>query len=328
MRESYANNKIIVILGPTSSGKSAVAIKLAKKFNGEIISADSRQIYRGMNVGTGKIEKDNSYPSLPLGEMSRTRDREGGTFYSERIPHYGIDIISPKTEYNSAKFKKYADKIIKDILGREKIPIICGGTGFWIKALVDNVIYPEVAPDWELRNKLHNYSAKKLFQMLKKLDSVRAKNIDAKNPVRLIRAIEICKSIGKRKYETLQIGINLPKEKLYQNIQKRLKQRFFAGMIKEVKKLHFENKISWKRLESFGLGYKIISEYLRKEVYPVKFERSETGEAVFNRELFEQIYLAEKNYAKRQMTWFQKDKRIIWLPKYKDVEKEVKKFLN
>ena len=99
-------------------------------------------------------------------------------------------------------------------------------------------------------------------------------------------------------------------------------------MIKEVKKLHFENKISWKRLESFGLGYKIISEYLRKEVYPVKFERSETGEAVFNRELFEQIYLAEKNYAKRQMTWFQKDKRIIWLPKYKDVEKEVKKFLN
>ncbi|PIP28641.1 MAG: tRNA (adenosine(37)-N6)-dimethylallyltransferase MiaA [Candidatus Moranbacteria bacterium CG23_combo_of_CG06-09_8_20_14_all_35_22] len=327
----YANNKIIVILGPTSSGKSDVAISLARKFNGEIISADSRQIYRGMDVGTGKIEKDNSYPSLPLGDlprlqagMSRTRDREGGAFYSEGIPHYGINIVSPKTNYNATKFKKYTNKIITDILKQGKIPIICGGTGFWIKAIVDNVIYPEVAPNWLLRNKLSNKTTPQLFAMLKKLDPVRAKNIDAKNPVRLIRAIEICKSIGKipsiyelrnkRKYETLQIGINLPKEKLYQNIQKRLKQRFSAGMIKEVKKLHFENKISWKRLESFGLGYSLIPKYFR-------------GEISSKEKLFEQIYLAEKNYAKRQMTWFQKDKRIIWLEKYLEIEKEVRKFL-
>ncbi|MDO9231064.1 MAG: tRNA (adenosine(37)-N6)-dimethylallyltransferase MiaA [bacterium] len=348
--------KIIVILGPTSSGKSEVAIALAQKFNGEIISADSRQIYRGMDIGTGKITKDNLYPSLPLGEMSRTRDREGETFYSEGIPHYGIDIVSPKTEYNSAKFKKYADKIIKDILERKKLPIICGGTGFWIKALVDNVVYPEVAPDWKLREKLGRKSTKELFKTLQKLDPQRAKNIDAKNPVRLIRAIEICKSVGKvpeikchpelvsgskkkiempnqvrhdNTYDFLQIGIKIPKEKLDERIKLRLQKRFSAGpprvdkrsprveagMISEVKKLHLKDKISWKRLESFGLGYKFIPQYLRKEI-------------ATKDELFEKVYQSEKDYAKRQMTWFAKDKRIIWLPKYKDIEKEVRNFLN
>jgi len=300
-------NKIIVILGPTSSGKSDVAISLAQKFNGEIISADSRQIYRGMDIGTGKITKSEQ-------KMAK---------------HYGIDIISPKTEYNSAKFKKYTDKIIKDILARGKLPIICGGTGFWIKALVDNVVYPEVAPDWKLREKLNKKSTEELFKTLQKLDPQRAKNIDAKNPVRLIRAIEICKTLGSvpkpiqgstlgilkvEPWEFLQIGIKNPKEKLNERIRLRLQKRFSAGMISEVKNLHFEKKISWKRLESFGLGYSLIPKYLR-------------GEISSKENLFEQIYLSEKNYAKRQMTWFSKDKRIIWLDKYKDIQKEVSKFL-
>ncbi|HRY82755.1 MAG TPA: tRNA (adenosine(37)-N6)-dimethylallyltransferase MiaA [Candidatus Moranbacteria bacterium] len=294
--------KIIVILGPTSSGKSSVAISLAQKFRGEIISADSRQIYRGMDVGTGKITKAEQ-------KMAK---------------HYGVDIISPKTDYNASKFKKYADKIIADILKRGKVPIICGGTGFWIKAIIDNVVYPEVAPNWELRNKLRNYSAEKLFKMLQKLDPVRAKNIDAKNPVRLIRAIEICKTLGKvpaiyelrneRKYETLQIGINLPQKKLYENINKRLKKRFKLGMIEEVKKLHFNDKISWKKLQSFGLGYSLIPKYIQ-------------GEIKSKEELFEKIFQAEKNYAKRQMTWFKKDSRIIWLENYLEIIKETTKFL-
>ncbi len=324
MESRGTNNKIVVILGPTSSGKSEVAISLAQKFDGEIISADSRQIYRGMDVGTGKITKAEK-------KMAK---------------HYGIDIVSPRTDYNAAKFKKYADKIIRDILERGKIPIICGGTGFWIKALVDNVVYPEVAPNWLLRNKLRNKSTAELFSTLEKLDPARAKNIDAKNPVRLIRAIEICKSIGKvpstechtelvsgsleipkparrrgrqvqydNSYHFLQIGIKIPKEKLNERIKIRLEKRFSAGMIKEVKKLHLKDKISWKRLESFGLGYKLIPQYLRKEI-------------ATKDELFEKVYQSEKDYAKRQMTWFSKDKRIIWLPEYKDIEKEVKKFLN
>lgn len=301
MESRRGNNKIIVILGPTSSGKSSVAIKLAQKLNGEIISADSRQIYREMDIGTGKVTKE---------EQALAK-------------HYMLDIISPKTNFNAAQFKKKADKIIADILKRGKMPIICGGTGFWIKAIVDDIIYPEVKPDWKLREELEKKSVKELFATLEKLDPARAKNIDAKNPVRLIRAIEICQTLGKvpaiKKQPAslinnfLQIGLKLPKEKLHENITLRLRQRFAEGMILEVEKLHKINKLSWKKIESFGLGYLWIAKYLQKQL-PQK-------------ELFDKVYLAEKNYAKRQMTWFQKDSRIIWLEKYPEIEEAVKKFL-
>ena len=338
------NNKIIVILGPTSSGKSEVAIKLAKEFNGEIISADSRQIYRGMDIGTGKVEPDRpgEIPRKFINNKFCSGSRRNKIFSSEGIPHHMIDIINPKINFTAAQFKKKAEKIITDILKRDKLPIVCGGTGFWIKSLVDNVVYPEVAPNKLLRSKLRNKSTKELFKTLKKLDQVRAENIDSKNPVRLIRAIEICKAIGKvptlechpelvsgsknktemlkqvqhdNIYDFFQIGISVPKEELHKKIKARLKKRFTAGMIAEVKKLHTKDKISWKKIESFGLGYKLIPQYLRGEI-----ENKE--------ELLEKVYLAEKNYAKRQMTWFRKDKRIEWLEDYKKIEEEVKKFIN
>jgi tRNA dimethylallyltransferase len=302
-------SKIIIILGPTSSGKSEVAIMLAKRYDGEILSADSRQIYRGLDIGTGKITK-----------------RE-----QKLAKHYLLDIISPRTNFSAARFKKRADKIIADILRRGKLPIICGGTGFWIKTIVDNVTYPEVKPDPVLRNQLSNNSAEELFKELKKLDPERARTIDAKNKVRLIRAIEICKTLGKvppfiakgstlriskvEPWQFLQIGISLSKEKLRTNIKKRLEKRLRAGMVEEVKRLHFKDKVSWKRLESFGLGYSLIPKYLR-------------GEIKTKEELFEKIYQAEKNYAKRQMTWFRKDKRIIWRENYREIKKEVKKFMS
>ena len=307
-------NKIIVILGPTASGKSDVAIRLAQKFsaqggsalggNGaEIISADSRQIYRGMDLGTGKITKKEQ----------------------KKVKHYMLDIASPKTNFSVAQFKKKAEKMIGNILKRGKMPIICGGSGFWIKAIVDNVVYPEVKPDWVLRNKLRNKKKEELFAELHKLDPERAETIDKNNPVRLIRAIEICQALGKvpnikhpvlyTGYQFLQIGLNLPKEKLYKNIKKRLEKRFHSGMIEEVRRLREKNKISWKRLESFGLGYFWIAKYLKEEIASRK-------------ELFEKVYSAEKDYAKRQLTWFSKDKRIKWTREYKEIEKEVKKFLN
>lgn len=313
------DSKIIVILGPTASGKSSTAIKLAKKFNGEIISADSRQIFRGMDIGTGKIEKDFSRISNLKFKISN----ENATFVSKGITHYMLDIISPKTDFNVAKFKKRADRHIKDILERGKVPIICGGTGFWIQAIVDDIFYPEVKPNWKLREKLEKQSLEKLLEKLKKLDPQRATTVDTKNKVRLIRAIEICQALGSvpsvnrgpitRNYDFLQIGIKREKEILHERIKLNVVQRFKNGMVSEVEKLHKEG-LSWKKLMSFGLSYKLIPMYLR-------------GEILSEEELLEKIYLAEKNYAKRQLTWFKRNPKIKWLTDYKKIEQTVKKFV-
>jgi tRNA dimethylallyltransferase len=316
------NSKIIVVLGPTASGKSSLAIKLAKKYNGEIISADSRQIYKGMDIGTGKVPKS----KIKSQKLKVQFKNKKNIYWSGGVTHYMIDIVSPKTDYNAAKFQKTAQKIIEDILRRGKLPIICGGTGFWIASLVDNTNFPEVKPDWKLRNKLRNYSTTKLFSMLKNLDKERAKNIDKNNPVRLIRAIEIARALGKvpkigeqltvnsEQYKYLQIGIAIPKEKLHERIKIRLDKRFKQGMIQEVKNLHFKNKVSWKKLESFGLEYKYIALYLQKKIS--------------KEELKEKLFQEIKNFSKRQMTWFKKDWRIKWLENFREIDKKTKNFLN
>jgi tRNA dimethylallyltransferase len=297
------NNRIIVILGPTSSGKSAVAIKLARKFNGEIISADSRQIYRGMSLGTGKVSRAEQKMAC----------------------HWMIDVVSPKTDFNVAQFKRKAEIIIADILRRKKLPIICGGTGFWIKAVVDNLSFPKVKPDWKLREKLGRLGHEELFKIIKRIDPGRASTLDSRNKIRIIRAIEICQKMGKvpriksqiakvkNKYQFLQIGISIPRTQLHEKIRKRLERRFQAGLVEEVRKLK-KLGLTWKKIQSFGLSYFWIPLYLENKISLD--------------ELRERVYLAEKDYAKRQMTWFKKDERIIWLKKYKEIEGKVKKFLS
>lgn len=294
-------NKVIIILGPTASGKSSLAIKLARKFDGEIISVDSRQIYKGMEIGSGKI-----------------------TLREEKMAsHHMLGIVSPKTDFSVAKFKKRAEKDIENIINRDKLPILCGGTGFWIQSIVDDIIYPEVKPDWDLRKKLEKESLENLLEKLEKLDSQRAQTVDSKNKVRLIRAIEICQNLGKvptiknkenLKYEFLQIGIARDKEELHQRIRLNVKKRIQKGMIKEVQNLK-ELGLSWKKIERFGLSFKLIPQFLK-------------GEIKTKEELMEKIYLAEKNYAKRQMTWFKRDKRIKWLDDYQKIKYEVKNFIS
>jgi tRNA dimethylallyltransferase len=303
--EPGSKNKIIVILGPTASGKSALAIKLAKKFNGEIISADSRQVYRGMDIGTGKV--------------SGSWDMEQKTFVSEGIPHYLIDVAEPNDDFNISHFKKLTEKAIKEILKKNKLPIICGGTGFWIKSIVDNIQLPKVRPDTKLRKKLGQKNTDELFEMLEKLDPERAKNIDAKNKVRLIRAIEIVNKLGSvpktlknSKYDFLQLGINVSKEILDGKIKKRLDERFKEGMIEEVENLN-KNGVQWKRLENFGLEYRWIAQYLQNKISAKKMKND--------------LYFAIIHYAKRQMTWFRKDKMIKWIKDYKEAEKEIKIFI-
>ena len=303
--------KIIVVMGPTASGKSGIAIKLAQKFNGEIISADSRQIYRGLDIGAGKVD----------GAWSM----EHGIFVSDNVLHHLIDVAEPMEDYNISHFKKDAEKIIKEIIERGKIPIICGGTNFWIDSITRNTTIPEVAPDELLRNTLRSKTTEELFEELKKLDPERAKNIDAKNPVRLIRAIEICKELGAvpmlsvvsyessvKKYAFLQIGIKTEREELNAKIQKRLNERFDEGMIQEVEKLQ-KNGVSWQWMERIGLEYRWISRFLQNKVELDEMKKL--------------LYFDIIHFAKRQMTWLKRNKDIVWLDKYEDIEKEVKNFL-
>ncbi|KKQ45415.1 MAG: tRNA dimethylallyltransferase [Candidatus Moranbacteria bacterium GW2011_GWC2_37_8] len=310
--------KIIVILGPTASGKSDAAIKIAQKYNGEIISADSRQVYRGMNIGTGKVMRD-----IVTGNSSLVTDNDN-VFLSEGIIHHLIDVAEPNEDFNISHFKTQANLAIEDILSRGKLPIICGGTGFWIQAITEDMNLPEVPPNEKLRQELELKTPEELFEKLKKLDPERAETIDFQNKYRLIRALEICQAIGKvpnqssvisnqsSKYDFLQIGISIEKEKLHERIKNRLESRFDEGMIEEVKSLN-ENGISWEKLESFGLEYRWLARFLQGKIS--------------KEEMNEKLYFDIIHYAKRQMTWFKRNKKIVWLENYKDIESEVEKFI-
>jgi tRNA dimethylallyltransferase len=287
-------NTIIVILGQTATGKSDLAVNIAKTLNGEVISADSRQVYTGLDLGSGKITQ---------------KEMHG-------IPHHMLDIANPKRKYNVTKYKKEVDKKIKDILKRNKIPIICGGTGFYIDAITKNIILPEVKPDLKLRKELSTKTELELFKILKKLDKTRAENIDDKNKVRLVRAIEIAKALGKvpaikknkTKYQFIKIGLHAPSEFLQEKIKNRLQKRMKIGMVKEVENLKKEG-LSFKRLKELGLEYRFIALYLQNKI-----------------EKKEMLGLLEKailQYAKRQMTWFKRDKEIHWIDVSKDQKLQI-----
>ncbi len=329
--------KIIVILGPTASGKSDLAVKLAlrlgsgqakKKFriNGvEIISADSRQVYKGLNIGSGKVPKDKKTPKSYILNLK--------SYFYKGIPHHLLDVASPKSTFTVSQYQKFAGKAIKEILKRGKIPIICGGTGFYIDALIYNYKLPEVPPQPKLRKELEKKSADALFSTLKKLDPTRAKNIDKFNKRRLIRALEIV-LFTKKPVPTLErntisinqknlhksasapavlfIGIKKPQEELKNLIAKRLKKRLKNGMIEEIEKLHKQG-VSWKKLEGFGLEYRWLARYLQDKV-----------------NYGDMTSLLQKDiehYAKRQMTWFKRNKDINWVENYKQAEKLADNFL-
>lgn len=293
------DKKMIVVLGPTASGKSDLAVKIAKKFNGEVISADSRQVYKGMDLGTGKITK---------------KECEG-------VPHYLLSVVSPKKRFDVVQYRKLAVAAIEKIFKKEKIPILCGGTGFYIQAVIDGIVIPPVKPDWKLRNELEKLNTEKLFNKLKELDSKRAKNIDKNNPRRLIRAIEIILKTKKPitafkknplPYPLLIIGIKKTPKELQKLIKKRLLRRLRQRMINEIKKLR-KNGISWKRLEEFGLEYRYIAQYLKNKIN--------------YSEMTKRLQKEIEHFAKRQMTWFKKDRRINWIKNKKEAEKLINEFL-
>lgn len=290
--------KVVVILGPTASGKSDLAVFLARKFNGEIISADSRQVYKGMDIGTGKITK---------------KEMKG-------VPHHLLDIVSPKKVFTADSYKKIATRELNKIINKKRLPIICGGTGHYIDALIYNQQFPSVPPDLKLRKKLEKKNTAELFEELKKLDPERAATIDSKNPRRLIRALEIIYKTGKpipkvdlsEKYDALKIGISFPKEILKSRIHLRLLKRMKLGMVAEVKKL-IKSGVSLKRLEDFGLEYRYLGRYISGKIS--------------KNEMITQLEKQIVDYSKRQMTWFKRDKDIHWVKNIREAEKFTRRFV-
>ncbi|MEI8339107.1 MAG: tRNA (adenosine(37)-N6)-dimethylallyltransferase MiaA [bacterium] len=294
-----AKPKLIVILGPTAVGKSDLAVELAKDIHGEIVSADSRQIYRGMTIGTGKITKKEM-----LG-----------------VPHHLLDIVEPMTEYNVTKYQRDANKAIKGILERQNTPIICGGTGFYIQAVINDVVYPSVKPNKILRAKLEKKTLTSLLRQLERLDKKTFDRIDKNNKVKIVRALEIVLTIGSvppvqtsQPYNVLQIGVIAPDEVLKERIYKRLIKRLKVGMLREIRKLH-DNGVSWKRMEGFGLEYRYLTRYL-------------TGQ-ITKDQMIEQLNSAIWQYARRQKGWFRRDRNIQWF-ELKDknrIAKLIRKFM-
>ncbi|MDO8560714.1 MAG: tRNA (adenosine(37)-N6)-dimethylallyltransferase MiaA [bacterium] len=321
--------KIIIIIGPTASGKSELAVALAKRFRGEIISADSRQVYIGLNIGTGKVpgkwlnHSAQSGIIAPMGPSHRAIGRSDlrgksdlrrtGIFAYKGIRHYCIDFVSPRKVFTAEDFKTCAEKTIKDILSRGKIPIIVGGTGFYIDAVVYGMGFPLVPPNKKLRLILEQKGLPELILILKKLDSARLKMVDKKNPHRLIRAIEIAKALGhvpklkKRPiYQALWLGIKLPKDELSRRIHIRLIQRMREGMVKEAQSLH-KHGLGWKRFYELGLEYKYLADFLRGEITKnIMLKNLET---------------AIRHYARRQMVWFKRNPEIHWIKNKKGAER-------
>jgi len=285
-RQNQNKPKVIAIVGATASGKTAYSIELAKKINGEIISADSRLIYKGFNIGCAK-------PSI--------EERQG-------IPHYMLDIVEPEFDYSAGLYAKQAKKYIYDVLSRGKVPIVAGGTGLYFRLLLENYEPPKVEPDYELRNTLNQLSCDDLYSILTDLDVEGAKSLESKNDKKkLIRAIEIVKIGGlplsqqrgvcdASEFDITWIGINYPRDILYERINQRVDMMLSMGIVEETKSLLKKHG----RIPNlvFTIGYKEIISYL-------------DGICSLD-EALELLKQNSRKYAKRQLTWFRKNTNIQW----------------
>ena len=292
MQDNFNKAKVIVICGPTASGKTALSIEVAKKINGEIISCDSMQIYKDMNIGTAKPTKEE------MGE----------------IKHYLIDYVLPTERYSVAEYKKDAKKAIKEVIEKGKTPIIVGGTGLYVDSLIYEIEYPEIKFDEEYRKKLEKEveeeGLEKLYEKAKKIYPIAIQKISKTDKKRIQRVLEIYHATGKTKTEQEIIsrqkepeyaykvyGLLWDRQKLYDRINLRVDIMIEQGLIEEVKTIL--KKYSKFPTAMQGLGYKEVVQYLNKEI---------TKE-----EMIEKIKQETRRYAKRQMTWFRKNKQTIWL---------------
>ena len=279
--------KLVVLLGPTASGKSGLGIRLAQHCNGEIVSADSRQVYRGLDIGTAKVTPKEQ----------------------ALVPHHLLDIADPREIYTVAQFQRDAITAIKDILQRGHQPFLVGGSPHYIQAVIDNLDIPHTEPQPELRAQLEKHPLGELMEQLEKLDPQTAAIIDKNNPRRIIRAIEVSLVSGKPfsqqrsklepLFQSLLLGIEWPRETLYRRIDSRVDERMQQGMVQEVQRLLNEG-ISHQRLEALGLEYRYISRWLN-------------GAFENEADMVQHLKYAIHDFTRRQLTWFRKEKRIVWI---------------
>lgn len=297
--------KVLVILGPTASGKTSLGVKLAAKLNGEIISADSRQVFRGMDIGTGKDLKEFKVDG-------------------KKIKHHLIDVVSPKDLFDLASYQKLAFKAIDNVIKRGKLPIIIGGSGLYLQAIVDNYVFGSGKPNYKRRDEIEKLEPAEILEKIAALKPEFAAHInysDSHNKRRLARYLEIVEngeSIDKKKespYDFLLLGLDFPDDILRQRIEYRLLARFEEGMIAEVKGL-LDNGVSAERLKSFGLEYRFITEYLE-------------GVHTYH-ELVKKLGTAIYRFAKKQKNWFRRwqkqGRKINWVKDQVVAEKLIEKF--
>lgn len=295
-------SKVIVICGPTASGKTKLSIELAKKLNGEIVSADSMQIYKDMTIGTAKPTKE---------EM-------------QGIKHYLIDFVSPDTRYNVAEYKKDAINAIDEIIAKGKTPIVVGGTGLYVNSLIYEIDYPEIELDLNYRKKIEKIAEHegldRLYEMAVKVDKQAMQKISSNDKKRICRVLEIYHATGKTKtqmeiesrlrepkYNYLVFGINMDRDKLYDRINRRVDIMIKDGLIDEVKAVL--DKYNDFPTAMQGLGYKEVVEYLN-------------GETTKD-DMIEKIKMETRRYAKRQLTWFRRYEDIVWINGLDDTQKNV-----
>ena len=303
-RETREKPKLIVIVGPTASGKTSWSLRMAKKINGAIISADSRQIYKKMDIGTAK-EK---------GEWRRVGLKK--EYFVDGIKHYLVDFVDPGQQFTAVDWRDKAFKYIKLCYKNKQPPIVVGGTGLYLSALVDNYSIPKIPANKKLRESLSEKSAVELYHRLETLDTETAAVIDKNNKRRLIRALEVSilsgepysmqRLKGEPRFDWLKIGIEVEREELHSRIEARVDNMIKIGLREEVKAL-IRQGYAWSLPSMSGIGYKQFKEYLEN-----KITREEVA-ANLKRDT--------KRYAKRQMTWFSRDKSIKWCRNYEQAEK-------
>jgi len=303
--------KVLVICGPTAIGKTSTGIFLAKKFNGEIISADSRQVYRGMDIGTGKGIRESSKINL-LAQQADSQLSIGkfqiGYYLIKKVPVWLLDLVSPRYQLSVVDWLVCAKKVVGHLWQKNKLPIIVGGTGFYLKVLIDGLDSLGVPPDDVLRQELKKWSLSKLQRRLKQIAPATWNQLnrsDRLNPRRLIRKIEIALKRealdpikkGRLQADYLLIGLTAPRPVIYRRIDQRVAERLKAGLVEEIKRL-LKQGISWQDPGMNTLAYKEFRDF---------FENKTSLSEAVKRWRFD-----EHRYARRQLTWFKKEKRIHW----------------